>query len=448
VLTAQITFHDLIALFSRRKMMVIIPVIIVTILCIIGAYILPNKYESSTSILVQRDEILNPLISYEIAVAMASEDRLRTFNEIIYSHTNIQRLIDSLGLDFGLKTEEQRQALVDAVGKNIATERRGPDSFRISYLDTDPLRAQHAVSLIANMFIDATLHVEGQRNEQAVQFFQRKLDELRQKYESSQKQFVSRLQEHINSTPEETKTVTAQVQNIEKQIEDLDAKEKMYKQETVVLQSIPTSIHTGTGKQALYDLQRADLPFAADLKELLTKYDDYLRHYTPKYPEVQNIEKQILRVLDRMQKGVEMELTKLEPRRKDLEVRRAQLIDEIKQYSIDEHMDEDKESDYNIYRKLYDDMKIKLEQAVTARDLGNKGANQFIILDPPLVPTHPSKPNRIQIIIGGIFVGLFIGFITAILREMLDTTVRAPRDIEVYQKPVIAFITEGDEYPE
>lgn len=428
-------------------MMVIIPVIVVTILCIIGAYILPNKYESSTTILVQRDEILNPLISYEIAVAMASDDRLKTFNEIIYSHTNIQRLIDSLGLDNGLKTEEQRQALVDAVGKNIGTERRGSDSFRISYLDTDPARSQRAVSLIANMFIEATIHVEGQRNEQAVQFFQRKLDELRQKYESSQKQFVSRLQEHINSTPEETRSVTAQIQNIEKQIDDLDAKEKMYRQESVTLQTIPSSLHTAAGKQDLYDLQRADLPFAADLKELLTKYDDFLRHYTPKYPEVQNLEKQILKVLDRMQKGIETELVKLEPRRKDLESRRAQLIDEIKQYSIDEHMDEDKESDYNIYRKLYDDMKIKLEQAVTARDLGSKGANQFIILDPPMIPSHPSKPNRVQIIIGGIFVGLFIGFITAILRELLDTTVRVPRDIEVYQKPVIAFITEGEDFP-
>ena len=96
-------------------MMVIIPVLTVTVLCVIGAFILPNRYESSTTILVQRDEILNPLISYEIAVAMASDDRLRTFNEIIYSRTNIQRLIDSLGLDTGLKTEEQRQALVDAV---------------------------------------------------------------------------------------------------------------------------------------------------------------------------------------------------------------------------------------------------------------------------------------------------------------------------------------------
>ncbi len=427
-------------------MMVIIPALTVTVLCIVGAFILPNKYESSTSILVQRDEILNPLISYDIAVAMASDDRLRTFNEIIYSRTNIQRLIDSLGLGTGLKTEEQRQALVDAVGKNISTERRGSDSFRISYLDTDPKRAQRAVTVVTNMFIEATLRVEGQKNEQAVQFFQGKLDELRQKYESSEKQFVSRLQEHPDSNPEETRSIAGQIQDIERQIDDLDAREKMYKREAGVVQSLPTTMHTASGKQALYDLQRTDLPFVADLKDLLSKYDDLLRHYTPKYPEVQNIEKQIVRILDRMQKGIESELVKLGPNRKDLENHRAQLIDELRKYSIDEHTDADKASDYNIYRKLYDDMKVKLEQAVAARDLGDKAANQFIILDPPLVPPEPSKPNRVQIIIAGLFVGLFIGGVTAILREMLDTTVRIPRDIEVYQKPVIAFITEGEEH--
>jgi capsular polysaccharide biosynthesis protein len=33
--------------------------------------------------------------------------------------------------------------------------------------------------------------------------------------------------------------------------------------------------------------------------------------------------------------------------------------------------------------------------------------------------------------------------VAVILKELLDTTVRSPRDVEVYQKPVIAFITDG-----
>ena len=88
-------------------------------------------------------------------------------------------------------------------------------------------------------------------------------------------------------------------------------------------------------------------------------------------------------------------------------------------------------------------MKVKLEQAITARDLGTASASQFIVIDPALLPTKPTKPNRPQLVLAGLAVGLFLGFVTVLLKELLDTTVRTPRDIEVYQKPVIAFITDG-----
>jgi len=204
-------------------------------------------------------------------------------------------------------------------------------------------------------------------------------------------------------------------------------------------------LRTEEGKQELYDLSRVDIPFAADLKTLLTKFDDLLRRYTPEYPDVQKMEKQIALLIERMRNAVETEIRRQQPIRVELEQRRANLLSDIKATSISERVDEDKESDYGIYRKLYDEMKVKLEQAKTSRDLGSKGASQFNIIDPPLVPTKPSKPNRMQLVIAGLGLGLFIGLLTVIIRELLDTTVRSTRDIEIYHKPVIAFITDGNE---
>ncbi len=85
--------------------MLLIPIVVITVLCGSGSFLLRSKYESSTTILVQHDESLNPLISYAEAMSMASEDRLRTFSEIIYSRTTIQKLIDSLGIGATAKTE-------------------------------------------------------------------------------------------------------------------------------------------------------------------------------------------------------------------------------------------------------------------------------------------------------------------------------------------------------
>lgn len=441
--SAQITLHEVIAVLKHRRRYFIMPAAIVTVLCTLGAFMLSNKYVSTTTILVQRDEILNPLISYQIAVAIASEDRLRTFNEIIYSRLTLRKLIDSLGFVQGQMSEEDEQAIIEIVERNIEIERRGSDSFRISYTDVDPARAKQAAETLSNLFIETILQVEGARNERAVTFFATKLEEIRQKFESSQKLVVTRLRSRIDYLPEESLQLYTQVENFQRQIDDIDVKEKGYQHALDVLKTFPGAIKTPGGKEALYDLQRAELPFAIEFRELMTKYDDYSRKYKPMYPDLIKMEDQILDILIRIQNAVVSELAKQQPKRGDLERRRAQLVDRLRESSVSQHVEQGNESDYEIYKKLYDELKIKLEQARTSRDLGTGGTNQFIIIDPALLPVKPSKPNRPQLIFAGLMIGLFFGIVTVILKEMLDTTIRTPRDVEVYQKPVIAFITDG-----
>ncbi len=83
--SAQVTIDEIRAVTRRRWKLLVFASLTVIILSIIGAYTLPRRYVSTTKILVQRDETLNPLVSFSMAVTLASEDRLRTFNEIIFS---------------------------------------------------------------------------------------------------------------------------------------------------------------------------------------------------------------------------------------------------------------------------------------------------------------------------------------------------------------------------
>jgi len=440
--SGQITLREVASFARRRKKLLLYPAAIVWGLCVVGAFLLPRKYESSTTILVQRDEILNPLVRYEMAVAFATEDRLASFNEIIYSQSTIQALIDTLGLGKEVRTEEQRQELIAEIRKNIETDRRGSSSFEISYTDTDPYRAQRAATALANLFIQTRLRVENQRNEMAVQFFENKLEEFRQKFESTQKQLLEVVERRIGDLPTESRAMYSQIEITDRQLAELGAQIKTYRQQLILLRSYPDGLRTETGRQGLFDLARSDIPYATDLRPLLTKYWEYFQRYTSKYPEVEKLEAQITELLSRMRAIVESEIVKLEATRWDLEKRRNQLVDDLKRTSVLQRIDQEKESNYGIYRSLYDDMKVKLEQAYTTRDLGRQGAKQFIILDPAIVPTKPTKPNRTLIIFGGLVLGLILGFLSATTVEFFDTTIRTARDIEVYQKPVIAYIPE------
>src|SRR2546426_1581107 len=66
---AQFSSHDITNLLVRRKKLIKVSFSVVFLLSTLCAFILPRKYESSITILVQRDETLNPLVSYEMAVS-------------------------------------------------------------------------------------------------------------------------------------------------------------------------------------------------------------------------------------------------------------------------------------------------------------------------------------------------------------------------------------------
>lgn len=442
---AQFSAQEVVAVFRRRRKLLWNPAILVTVLCVVGAFILPRKYESSTTIMVQRDEVLNPLISFTMAVTTASEDRLRTFNEIVYSKATIQILIDSLQLDKDMvtETEEDRQELVKKIRKDISTERPGSSSFKIAYLDTDPVRAQQAVDLLAHHFIKTILQVENQRNEMAVQFFEKKLEELRQKFEATQGELVNVLRSRISDMPTEIHSISARIEEVDTRIGERDEQVKTYQRELSNLQRFPQALNSDRGKEALFELSRKDLPHVGELRPLVARYDELTRRYTSRYPEVQKIEKQIKDLLVIMQASLETEIAKQRKQRWEFESRRSQLINDLKKSSVTQQVDKDKESNVSIYQGLYDEMKIKLEQARTSRDLGRRGREQFIILDPAVVPTDPAKPNRVLIISAGVVIGLFLGVLMVVTAEILDSRIRSPRDVATYRKRIIAYLPEG-----
>jgi uncharacterized protein involved in exopolysaccharide biosynthesis len=175
----------------------------------------------------------------------------------------------------------------------------------------------------------------------------------------------------------------------------------------------------------------------------VVKYEEMSRRYTPRYPEVMKLDGQIKDVLTVMRTAAEEELARNQRSRRELDQKRVENVDNLKQSTATQEIDKDKKSSFDIVRNLYDEMKVKLEQAKTTRDLGRRGGEQFILIDPPTVPSEPSKPNRTLIICGGIGFGLLIGLFSAALAELLDPSIRTAQDVHVFHKRIVAFIPDS-----
>lgn len=440
--TSQFSISEIGAALRRRLKLILIPPILITGLSIVAAYKLPRMYESYTSILVQRNELQNPLTSLtnQMPSYTPEEDPLRYIDEIVFSRKTVGMLMDSLGVKYGAADEAETRRLVDEFKSNIKIVRSARESFAIAFMDTDPLRAKRGADILTNIFIQATSSTNNQRNDVTVRFYEQKLEEFRMKLEQSQEQIMPKLRERAADNP----AANAYLNDVQRQIRETEQRNKDYSHYIVSIQTLPSIISTKEGRAALFELSRVDIPYRDDLKLLLTKYDDVTTRYTAQHPEVSKIENSILELLDRMSSAIRSESEKGTNRLVDLHRTQSQIIGEI--LGSSQHVGQEKESNLAVYQRLYDGMKVKLEEAQVQQAIGKNTNNQFTIIDPSLVPLRPTKPNRVLIVGGGFFVGLLLGVIAAVLAELFDTTIHTTRSIEIYQKPIIAFLPERTKY--
>lgn len=440
----QFTIDEILSVLRRRKRFFLFPFIIISIVCLFAAFLLPKKYMSSITISVQRDAVLNPLVSYTMAVRAASDDRLRDFNEIVKSRPTIFSLIDSIGVDKPFHTKEEKEEVIKAVKENIATELRGSDSFTIDYFDPVPERAQNGARVLAELFIKKRLEVNNKENELTVEFFENKLRDLGDKFELSQHQYIETVRTSVLPGGDDY-GVSTRISSLDSDIGENEAKIASCQTALKILRSTSKNLGDQNTITNYYKVVMLNVPDADELRTLLNKYDDVSKRYTSNFPDVKALQLKISYMVDRMKHTLESELTRQQNQVWEFRRQRNDAIGMVRSAEVNKNQNEDVKSTYDVYNKLYNDMKIKLEQARTTRDLGKKGAEQYIVIDPPQFPVKPAKPNKLLLIGGGIGLGLFIGFLSAGFMELFDMRIRTTRDIEVYDKPILAYLPSSTE---
>lgn len=423
----------------RKKLLISIPMLFVAI-SIGSTYFIPQEYMSSTSILVQKDETLNPLLMYEMAVSTVSDDRLQSFNEIIYSRTTMEMLIDSLGFDETVVTERERQALVEALKKQINTSFQGSDSFYLNFFDTDPVRAKEGVELLASHFIKTRLNLENRRNQETVNFFQEKLTEMEKEVERQRTSVESVQKDRLRMSPVQTDALQARLQDLEMQLETINWQIYEEEQRLGVISDFINAESNSSNISMLHKLTVTSLPNGEELSTLLSEYDELSQQFTESYPRLRALRQQITQLVKRIEPALETNLNDQKAQKRDVLSQRNRVINDIESTFVANQKTTNEQSEVSIYEGLLAEIKVKLEQAKMNRDIGAYAAEQFVVLDAPFIPEKPAKPNKRLIVIVGFFVGMILSIILSGIAEVLDTTIRGVEDLPV-NKPVIAYLT-------
>ncbi|MEI8243454.1 MAG: hypothetical protein WCI17_09335, partial [bacterium] len=89
----------------RRKRTLLLTMVFTPILCILASQFIKSMYMSSITILLGKNEILNPLVRFDMAVSMTEMNRLGSFRKVIYSRPLIEDAIHKLAIDRELKSD-------------------------------------------------------------------------------------------------------------------------------------------------------------------------------------------------------------------------------------------------------------------------------------------------------------------------------------------------------
>jgi succinoglycan biosynthesis transport protein ExoP len=386
------------------------------------------------------------------------EDYITTQSKILQSETLAMLTVKTMGLDnlqeFGGNPAKpvkpsppgseaslhRPQSLGAFLGR--MTVKRVPNSrlLDVTFESTDPSLAARVVNAHLNNFIEENFRSRYEAATQASNWLSGQLNEMKIKVENAEDARLAYERQNQIWTIDEKNDISSQkLADLNKQLTDAQA-DRINKEAVYQLAQAGNydAIAAVRESGVIQDILKQESALSA-------QYTDAVNQYGPKYPKVVRLQAQLkdldeLVAREKTNIANQMEAEYHGSRQRELLLKNAldaqktetnQMAEKLVQYNILK-----READTN--KQLYDGMLQKLKEAgITA---GLRSSN-IRVVDPALIPSGPSRPNKTRNVLLSILVGLIGGIGLALLREYLDNTVKTPDDVETLARlPSLAVV--------
>jgi len=373
---------DYLQMFFRRKHLFIFPFIITFMIVVALSYVLPKSYQSKAVILIEEEEVINPLIK-GLAVSTSVAERAKMIEEQILGWNSLIELIKRLEMDKDVKSPSAFESLIKTLRKNVIVQLKGPQVAIIAYQGTDPVQTQQVVKTLTDIFIQQNVESQTKETDVAVSFLKKQLGLYRRKIKEDE---IERLQ-----------------QDLDHLLMDSTDKHPMVRQLRERITKLTTDLDTDT----------IDIPFTME-KEVS--------------------EKDLLSML------LYKELKKDEV---DPATGEKKVADDKPVFATAGPKVTDLPMDAKVNQDIYAMLLHRLETARITKELETfKEGTRFSIIEPARVPLKPSQPDKIMFLLMGIAAGIGVGIGAIFLAEMIDHSYKNLNDAKVdLGLPVLGVIS-------
>ena len=420
--------------------------------------LLPKKYASTTTILVEQSNIITPLMEGR-AVPTSVANRAAIAREVAFSRKVMNEILSVGGwMDKNPSPLAQDKLIEEITGRTIMSNPRD-NLIQIRYVDSDATRAYEVTRRLADLVISESLATKENESREAYDFINTQVEQYHKKLTDAE----SALEAYRNSNPDARPVISvdvnARIGELRRQVETskLDLID-LRSEETVLQQQL-------SGESEINTIQTRAGQFRARLAELQTQRDQLLLNYTDQHPDVVRTQHQIRD----LEQELTSELARQEARRSGspstveasatmnplygelrsklsaVRSRSAAVASRIttadglleQELLRNQHIAASESSlaeltrDYEVNRDLYQDLLKRRENARVSMNLDSEQRGlSFRIQEPASMPLRPVGLRLLHAAGAGLGAAFIVPVVLLMGVVKLDPRVRSPLQIE------------------
>jgi len=464
----ELTMDDYLAMLRRRLKLILWPTLLAPLVGFGISFAFAPKYTSQSMVLVEEQKVpegyVKPVVTEDIG------PRIATLQQQVLSQSQLQAMIDRLGLGKGKNVDE----VMDDIRQNLSIEEVQPDiaaskqprrpgqgndfpGFYVDFTAENPRLAQQVCTELTSMLLGENLKARQQVAESTTDFLAHQVEQAKLDLDAQDAKLATFKKRYLGQLPgEEDNTIKlltglnsqldAYTQSLNRAQQDKAYAESLLAQQLAAWKASQASENPQTLQKQLGDLQ-------SQLATLQARYTEDHPDVVKTKNDIAEVKRELAQLnsatsqgSDTSIKGVaeppEIQQLRLQIHQSDQTIAQAtreqkQLQDQIKTYqgrlALSPAVEEQYKlltRDYDTAQKFYNDLMAKKSQSEMQTDMERRQqGEQMRLLNPASLPDWPSFPNRLTFAGGGLGAGLVLGLGLAIWLEMRDKAIRTEQDV-------------------
>ncbi|MFO1175779.1 MAG: GNVR domain-containing protein [Paracoccaceae bacterium] len=435
------------AIFLRRIHYFVIVTALVSAASIAAALLLPSVYQASSMLLVENSQIPGALAAP--TVQAAALEKLQTMQNKLMTRANLLDIANRLKV-FRNMNEMTPDDIVQAMrdGTNIQNNAaKGQATFmNISFNGMTGKIAAGVVNEYVTLILKADVDSRTKNAEDTVNFFDQEVTTLSAQLDQLSAKLLDFQNKNANALPSNLAFRQAQMSSLQGKLDATDQSIKALQDQKA--QVIAT--YNSTGQVASNNANQT--PEAKQLATLNDQLNQSLAVMSPNHPKVKMLQAQItqLEQIVKTQAAAtatgstnpaasmfEVQIADFDARIKAATETRDQLQKQIDDLQITIDKTPSNQVALDALNRDYQNVQGQYNAAIQRQSQASAGeriellskGERVTVVDSATIPDSPIKPRRAKIALLGIAAGMFLGLASIAVTELLNRSVRRPRDI-------------------